>query len=174
MIVPTSASAIEICPELTREKIATLNDFDLEWAIFDCAAGKIGHDYNDSYRIIMAQPRVLQVVYITMQLEAEVNNGGFNQYFWNSSGEFADLAPAAFLEINATKNENLAARAVKIAISEIQKMGKYREAGTLEAFSASYKETSLGQLDDEFYKLDENLTALRAAYIRKQFSIAPK
>ena len=45
-------------------------------------------------------------------------------------------------------------------------MQKYKDRDTLEAFSESYEHTKLNQLDDEFYDLAEDLSALRIKYIR--------
>jgi len=173
-VLSTEVMGQTICPDLTKSKVANLKDEDLELATFECAAKKIGKDYQHAYQIITAQPRFLQIAYITWQLEAEVNNGGFNQYFWNSSGEFADLAPDAFKEIGAMDHAALVSRAVKVAISDLPKMRKYRQEGTLDAFSASYKETSLGPLDHEFYKLTENVSKLRSSYLRKQLAALSK
>ena len=41
-------------------------------------------------------------------------------------------------------------------------MVKFKEKGTIEAFSESYDVTKLGPLDDRFYKLKENLSQLAA------------
>ncbi len=71
-----------------------------------------------------------------------------------------------FKEIGAIKNAKLMERAVAIAIEEIPVMNNFREQGTLEAFSDSYKHTKLNDLDDEFYKCEEDLIELRVKYIR--------
>jgi hypothetical protein len=44
-----------------------------------------------------------------------------------------------------------------------------KQVGTLEGFSMSYKDNPLSKLDDNFYELmkEENLSALRISYIRK-------
>ena len=45
-------------------------------------------------------------------------------------------------------------------------MKKYKDKGTIEAFSDSYEHSKLGPLDGRFYKLSENLSQLRIARIR--------
>jgi len=46
------------------------------------------------------------IVYIE-ELEREVNNGGFNQFFYNSSGDFTEEVIQALKEIGSTKFLNL-------------------------------------------------------------------
>lgn len=43
-----------------------------------------------------------QVFVVIWELEAEVNNGGFSQYMFNSYGDHASLAPGALREVGAT------------------------------------------------------------------------
>lgn len=44
-------------------------------------------------------------------IEAEVNNGGFDQYYFNGAGEHARLVPAALHEIGAHKMAQIVERA---------------------------------------------------------------
>jgi len=45
-------------------------------------------------------------------------------------------------------------------------MREFKDRGSIDAFSESYKVTQLSPLDDRFYKIGENLSALRIAKIR--------
>jgi len=105
-------------------------------------------------------------VYVTFWVEAEVNNGGFNQYFWNSSGQFGLEAIEGFREIGAAACADLMSRAVATAVAEFPEMQKHYERGTLDAFRESYEHTQLDELDTEFYALGEGLSDLRIKYIR--------
>ena len=44
-------------------------------------------------------------------LEADINNGGFDQYYFNSYGDQAQIAPAALRQIGATQMAALVERA---------------------------------------------------------------
>ena len=103
---------------------------------------------------------------MTWGVEAEVNNGGFNQYYWNPSGQLAGQAVDAFKFFSAHKHAELMREANKIHAAEKESIRKLKDKGTSEAFSESYDVTKLGPLDDRFYKIDENLSALRIAKIR--------
>jgi hypothetical protein len=105
---------------------------------------------------------------VTWGVEAEVNNGGFNQYYWNSTGQFSDQAVAAFEFFSAHEHAELMREANAIRAEEKAKMDKFKDEGTVEAFSESYQVSELGPLDDRFYKIDESLSTLRIAKIRSE------
>ncbi len=52
-----------------------------------------------------------QIIVIVMQLWYEVGNGGFNQYFFNSTGDAAQKAPDAFRKIDAPQTADVVERA---------------------------------------------------------------
>jgi hypothetical protein len=56
----------------------------------------------------------------------------------------------------------------RVHAAEAAEIEKFKEQGTLQAFSDSYKVSKLGPLDERFYKLEENLSALRVAKIRAE------
>jgi len=156
----------KIYTKLDIETLNKINDENLEIAILDYIDSKVGNDYENQYLIITNLSKGFQAIYTTWEVEAEVNNGGFNQYFWNSTGEFANEAIEGFKQIKAEEFEKIMKGAVATAISENKEMKKFRDKGTIEAFSESYKHTSLNTYDDEFYNCKENLSALRIKYIR--------
>jgi hypothetical protein len=110
----------------------------------------------------------LKIVHATSIVEDEVANGGFNQYFWNTDGKYADEAVKGYKALGANKHADLVARAIKIWQSEKAQQDAYKAEGTKEAFSKSYKDTKLNGLDQPFYKLEsaENTVKLRVKYAR--------
>jgi hypothetical protein len=100
-------------------------------------------------------------------VEAEVNNGGFNQYYFNTDGKFATEAVRAFEYFGASEHAALLREANLARAAEADELAKFKDKGTLEAFSESYEHSQLGPLDDRFYKLSENLSRLRIARIRQ-------
>ena len=52
--------------------------------------------------------------FATQILEQEVNNGGFSQFFYNSSGEIANEVVEAFTKIGALKTSKICKRAVSV------------------------------------------------------------
>jgi hypothetical protein len=54
----------------------------------------------------------------------------------------------------------------RVRAAEADAMKKYTDLGTTESFRASCDERKLGPLDERFFGLTENLSALRIAKIR--------
>jgi hypothetical protein len=131
---------------LTAELLAQEPDSTLEWAVIQHVTWRIDEAYDREREIVMAMSPGLRMVYTTWGVEAEVNNGGFSQYFENSSGRLADEALAGFRRLGATSYAGLLERAMAA-----------RQAGNAAAYDA---------LDTEFYTL-AGLAAARVRYIRE-------
>ena len=143
-----------------------IQDEQLEQAILDYIFAKLDADYAKAGEILRGLSKGFQAVYVSWLVEAEVMNGGFNQYFWNSSNQFAEATAAALREIGAPQAAILMEQALTLAIAEIPTMKKFRLEATLEAFSESYKHTELNHLDAPFCELAMGFPALRLRYIR--------
>ncbi len=156
----------KIHDQLTVDILATIPDTEIELAVIDYVGTKIGDDYAREQEIVASLKPGVRALYITWGVEAEVNNGGFNQYYWNSAGKFADDAPDAFEYFAAQEHAELMREANSVRSAEAAAMQKYKDQGTIEAFSASYGESKLEPLDKQFFALAENLSALRIAKIR--------
>lgn len=152
---------------LDPDILASIPDDKLEQAIVDYVVTKIGDDWDNMREIVDGLPDSFRGFYATWWLEAEVNNGGFNQYFWNPYGYWAEDAIAAFQDYGAGEYAELTKKAVTLFLSEIEAHKEFRELGTLEAFSESYKHTELGDLDSQFWEIKQELSRLRIAYVRQ-------
>ena len=104
--------------------------------------------------------------FATSEVENDVLNGGFHQYFWNTSGALAEEAVAGFRLIGANAHAALLERAIQMAQAEATWMRPFRELGTVAAFADSATQSALSALDSEFYRLSDDLCAFRIAYIR--------
>jgi hypothetical protein len=151
---------------LTHDFIMNGPDEQVQEAIVERVLAAIGDNWNDEARIVRALPRGLKMVYTTRMLQAEVMNGGFNQYFWNSSGKLADEALAGYRLIGAKLHAKLLEEAIEQRRAEEPEMKRLRETGTQQAFSESYKHSKLQGLDRRFRGLSESVSRLRMDYIR--------
>ena len=86
------------------------------------------------------------------KLDAEVNNGGFDQYFINTGGRVADQTLQALERIGACHRAAILHEAVRI-------VGE----GSIPDESISLE---LRALDDRYFELSENVHSLLADYIR--------
>lgn len=153
---------------LTSEIIDTTSDKNLLQTVFDNLSEKLPKDYKKEFQTVTSWNKHRQAIYIIWALETEVNNGGFNQFYFNSSGQFADFVPEALKLVGATKFADLATRANAVYQKENAKITEHQD-GTLEGFSKSYDANPLNRFDDEFYALykKENLQQLQVEFIRK-------
>lgn len=108
------------------------------------------------------------VLFIEM-LEGEVNNGGFDQYFFNSSGEFAHETLNALESINAPKMAELLNQAINIFPNlPIPKDTETRRE-LMEDLPENISD-KWDNLDDNFYEYPENLAGLVIEYVKKNKS----
>lgn len=97
-------------------------------------------------------------------LEAEVNNGGFDQFFFNSAGDLAFYAPTALRAIGAHRMAALAEEANSVfGPSGPPRHWEARQAQVIQ-FSQETK-THLDRLDRLFYEYPDNIGALLKVYV---------
>lgn len=154
--------------ELTAEIIDNTPDDNLIYVVFNNIIKKFPKDYKKEYQTVLSLSKSSQAIYLTWQWSAEVKNGGFNQYYFNTKGQFASLIPDTLRLIGAVQFAELAEKANQIFKIKIKKITEHWD-GTLEGFSESYEDNPLNSLDLEFYAMDENddLEKLQTSFIRE-------
>lgn len=109
-------------------------------------------------------------------LEGEVNNGGFDQYYFNSAGNHALDTPEALVTIGAHKTADIVKEANAVFGDEGPSADRKRRQRQLDALSEKAYMT-LDTLDDRFYEYPDDLEFLLKEYVgknREAFSIYPK
>lgn len=157
-----------IYDKLTKEIIDSVDDNNLVLVVYDNICTFMKPDLHDEYEVVIKLSPGQQAIYSTWWVEAEVNNGGFNQFYFNSSGRFADMAAKGFRLIGAEQHAKLMDEANKIYNENKEKLETYDD-GTLESFSESYNDNPLNDLDNKFYNLEEDFNELRVRYIRSNY-----
>lgn len=105
-----------------------------------------------------------QVFRVVWELESEVNNGGFHQYFLNSTGDFAWFAPMALEAIGATYMAVIVRKACSIfPESEPQRDWTARQTDLLALDELA--DELLETLDQEFCSYPDDLTTLLFNYV---------
>ena len=99
-------------------------------------------------------------------LEREINNGGFKQFFQNSSGGFANETLAALTAIGSQNFSKLLREAIDVfPNSVVPKVNDLRRNTIL---SIELTATPIwSKLDTEFYKYDEDIYHLLITYIQE-------
>jgi hypothetical protein len=153
---------------LTEQIIDTTSDDNLLQVVFDNLSEKQPTDFEKEYETVMSWNKSRQAIYMIWALEAEVNNGGYNQFYFNSSGQFYKHLPEALRLVGANKFADLTEKANQTFEKENDKITKHQD-GTIEGFSKSYDDNPLNDFDTKFYDLykSENLQQIQVDYIRK-------
>lgn len=149
---------------LTLTLLQQLPDNELPGAVQQHVFIKVSEDRKREAELLTTLPEDVHAVYAGLILDAEVQNGGFNQFFWNSS-RFADAALHGLEKLGASEHADLLRRAMDLAISNQGKLLPYHVEGSMGAFSGSYREGVFDDLDARYYKLPE-LEGILARAIR--------
>jgi len=123
----------------------------LEHAVMSWMWNKFNEDWSNWYEVIISLPKPCQNVFSIRTVTDEINNGGLNQLFYNSSRIFAKMSIEGFSALESQKLSDVMAKAVEVFWSNEQVLKAYND-GTLESFFASYEEKLFDELDDIFFK----------------------
>ena len=109
-------------------------------------------------------------------VESEVNNGGFSQYFLNSSCETVGFVAEALEIVKAPRTAEICRRAIREGFPQ----GLPSIPGEISQGAAEFSDAVLDRLsalDDEFFEYPHNLTDLLFAYVSQhpeEFGELPK
>ncbi len=102
-------------------------------------------------------------------LEREINNGGFNQFYFNSSGDFSQETVTALLEIGANKTAEIVKRANSEFKNGTVPKERTERQNELELIEEKAEE-NWNNCYSEFYKYQENITELLISFVLKNKS----
>lgn len=122
------------------------------------------HDYFYENKLYEKEFDILlnddKYIYLILGIEIQVNNGGFSQYLFNSSGKYAIETIDALNNVGAKKTAKLLEKCIEIA--ELNKSILKRDDIRYSIISnlSEEQEKSLTQLTELFLRYDENPTQL--------------
>jgi hypothetical protein len=155
--------------ELTPALLASLSADDVGIAVLQHVELLIASNGEASREAtIRALPAGTQAIYSTWLVDAEVNNGGFNQFFFNPSGQYSGLALAGYELLGTEPYAAVMRAAIATFESERDLLARYHQAGTLEAFSESYEHTALDEVDQRYYALGDLIYDIWAGFVRRR------
>ena len=106
-----------------------------------------------------------QVFSAIWELESQVNNGGFAQYFQSADGHTANAAPSALRAIGAAKCADIVGRALAVVTADRLPDDQSAREQLIESLDES-AQAALNALDREFFRYPDNLTDLLFEYVR--------
>ena len=140
-------------------KTYDVNDFIPDLA--DHVEQKCGYDGNMD---ALSDPE--RIFLIALTCEIEVNNGGFAQYFYNSSGNYAGELENAFQKIGAVKLAEICRTALDAFGAELPSDVEERRE-LLAKLKSDEIDNVLDECDNAFYRYEEDLNSLIYAYVLK-------
>jgi len=120
-------------------------------------------DYGDDHSKLTAPQKLF---YFNQNLEKEINNGGFNQYFCNSSGDNAHETILSLKAIGADRTADILQKAIdQFPGKKVQKDRDERNK-IVEQIEEVVNEV-WDELDQQFYKYQDDLNTLNIEYVKK-------
>jgi hypothetical protein len=123
-------------------------------------------DYGDSLEKL-TEPQ--KTFYFNQQLETEINNGGFSQYFLNSSGSFAHQAIISLKQINAIKTADILQLAIDEFPNSFVSKDELERREIMEKIEDKAEE-AWELLDEKFLTYEDNLYELNLQFIQQNRS----
>jgi len=103
--------------------------------------------------------------FIAQEVEREVNNGGFDQFFFNSSGNLSNEIVKAFKSIGADTTAKICQTAIDVFNGEVPIERGKRHTIMLEELNQDESGRAWNNCDSDFYRCPDNLADLKYTYI---------
>lgn len=120
-------------------------------------------DYGDDFSKLTDQQKLF---YLNQNLEREINNGGFNQYFCNSSGDNAHETILSLKAIGADKTADILQKAIDQFPNKTVPKDRDERTELVEQIEEVADEV-WSDLDQKFYEYEDDLNTLNIEYIKK-------
>lgn len=122
----------------------------------------VNYDENNKYT-----QEQLVVISLTAY-DSEINNGGLNQFFSNSSREFAPIISDSLDKVKALKHKELFDNFIKENKIDLKKLESF-DTDNVDEFIDQYDEYPFDEFDSKYYQL-ESLTNLILAYSKNNYN----
>jgi hypothetical protein len=139
---------------------------DKSQALLRLSQSDSGHFWKVPLDSLSPQEQVFRAIW---EVEAEVNNGGFDQYYFSASGDNARRAIPALEEIQAPRMADIVRRSMAIFGPSGPAPDRAQRQRQLDDLDADQVD-AMDDRDAEFYLYPENLTELLFEYVRNHRS----
>ena len=140
-------------------KLTDTNDFVVTMTEYLDNKTKYGEDMS-----VLSEAE--RIFYITQMLEIEVNNGGFSQFFFNSSGDFSNELVSAFTAIGANKTAAICQKAIDAFGCDIP-VNRDERIELLNELENDNIDKVFDECDDAFFSYEEDLNELNYNFVMK-------
>jgi len=109
-----------------------------------------------------------RLVYLLWCFDGEIHNGGFDQLFFNSLGDHCSEILDSLQFVGAVKSVELLKKAMAWFPNSLPSTDREKRWQQMEPYEDDEEyEEALDQLDDQFYKYEDNLAELLNQYVRQ-------
>ena len=119
--------------------------------------------YGDNMSVLSEAERTF---YITQTLEMEINNGGFSQFFYNTSGNFSNELVSAFTVIGATATAAICQKAIS-ALGQVIPIDRDERQSLLDELEGEKLNEILEECDNAFFAYEDDLNELNYNFVMK-------
>ena len=123
-------------------------------------------DYGDDYTKL-TEPQ--KIFYYNQNLEREINNGGFNQFFCNSSGDNTHETILSLKTIGAEKTATILQKAIEQFPNKTVPKDRVIRTEIVEKIEEFANEI-WNLLDEEFFNYEDDLNSLNLEFVKKNKS----
>lgn len=146
---------------LDLEKLLSSDDINSSVIELDNFIGELCSYGDEMEKLTESQKQF----YYNQCLEREINNGGFNQYFFNSSGDFAHLTVQSLQTIGANKTADVLQKAIDQFPAQKVPQDRTVRQNILEKIQEA-ADPIWEDLDQKFYTYEDDLNTLNIQFIR--------
>ena len=120
-------------------------------------------DYGDDFSKLTDHQKLF---YLNQNLEREINNGGFNQFFCNSSGDNTHETILSLKAIGAGKTADILQKTIDQFPNKTVPKDRDERTEIVEKIE-ELADRVWNDLDKMFYEYEENLNDLNIEYVKK-------
>ena len=121
-------------------------------------------DYGEKISLLSEAEKI---IYLEQAFECEINNGGFDQFFFNPSGDYTYETLEALKSISADKTALILEKAISIFGKKKIPSDQTDRQNLLEKIENEKTADILDECDEKFYAYEDDLSALCLKYIEQ-------
>ena len=149
---------------LTPELLASLSADEVAEAIVQHVHHRFAGAWGSEAPILRALPAGVRAIYTTWLVDAEVNAGGFHQFFFNSSGQYAGDALSGYELLGAEDYAAIMRSAIATFEIDRGRLGEV-EADDPTTFADSPVHGALREIDQRYYALGDRIYHKWAVFV---------
>jgi len=159
-------SSFTVKSENIKQLVQKLERGDIQenifaYDVYEVIVGKVDPNEWPNYsKLSQLEQNILMIV----DFEGQINNGGFDQYYFNSYGDNAVATVNALIEIGAKETADILSKSFKVFPNGKPSEIRAKRQTQLDALTKTQQDY-LDKLDDEFYEYPNDLSQLLTKYI---------